>query len=80
MAKVESGQLRRWGPRAVVHAQRGSVFVLLGINEEFCRNSGRPPIGARIPQNTAWDFLIDGAIDWHFEDVIMKESEVVSEA
>lgn len=28
----------------------------------------------------SWDFIIDGQAEWHYDDVLGRDSEVVSEA
>lgn len=67
MTNIHRGQLRRW----LRHDQpedNGKLFVILG--EEWDRSTTEP----------SWEFLIDGRIDWHFEDTIEYDSEVVNEA
>lgn len=67
MTKIHRGQLRRW-----VHPDHpkdvGKIFMIL--NEEWDRSTTEP----------SWEFLIDGRKDWHFEDVLERDSEAVSDA
>jgi len=61
---VVPGQLRRWSKSTAVTTQRDRLFLVLELNQEQTRD-------------TAWYYLIGEDRDWHFENVIENQSEVV---
>lgn len=69
---VEQGQLRRWiepdDGRDV-----GKVFMILGEKTEW-DSSVSPPPRRSCP---CWDFIMDRHADWHYDDVIARDGEVV---
>jgi len=73
MVKVEQGQLRRWvnpdHPR-----DKGKVFMVLGVKSDW---TGTDFI-ASDALDLSWDFIMDGQVEWHYDDVIGRDSEVVS--
>jgi hypothetical protein len=72
MVKVEQGQLRRWvnpdHPR-----DKGKVFMVLGVKSDW---TGTDFI-ASDALDLSWDFIMDGQVEWHYDDVIGRDSEVV---
>jgi hypothetical protein len=66
---VEAGQLRRWSPAALVVANRGRMFLVLGLDEDRSINS----------RYTTWSYLMEGVQEWHRVDVIEQQSEVVND-
>lgn len=63
---VEEGQLRRWV--YADHARdNGKIFLVLQQDVEHCEIE------------VCWRLLIDGRIDWHFADVLEKDSEVIDD-
>ena len=61
------GQLRRWSKSTAVTTQRDRLFLVLELNQEQTRETN----------STAWYYLIGEDRDWHFENVIENQSEVV---
>lgn len=68
----EAGQLRRWTnpdhPR-----DRGKVFMILGVKTEWDSGISMPAGDFDL----CWDFIMDGVLEWHYDDVIGRYSEVV---
>jgi hypothetical protein len=64
---VEAGQLRRWSKSSAVAAERDRLFLVLELNQEQTRETNP----------SAWYYLIGEDRDWHFENVIENQSEVV---
>ena len=62
--------MRRWNKNAG-QTLVGKTFLVLDSN---------PPEDEVFTEDPAWTFLMDGASDWNFEDAILEESDVVSEA
>ncbi len=69
--RVEIGQLRVW-VRPDHPRDQGKPFLITGPGPE-------PGPGEPVVEDT-WSFVIDGKREWHFDDVISRDSEVVSEA
>lgn len=69
--KVEIGQLRRW-VRPDHPRDKGKLFLITGTGPE-------PGPGELVVEDT-WSFIIDERREWHFNDVIIRDSAVVSEA
>ena len=65
--RVEIGQLRRW-LRPDHERDIHKPFVILG--EEWDRST----------TEACWRYLMDGKEDWNFEEVILDDSELLSEA
>lgn len=69
---IEVGQLRRWinpdHPK-----DKDNVFLVLGVKETWDSEESMP-VG-----DLCWDFIMDGREDWHYDDVITRDSEVISE-
>lgn len=66
--RVEAGQLRQWcdhDDRTV----RYNTFLVIGLNHLRTEEQG---------DGIIWDIMTDVGLDWHFEKVIMHDSEVVS--
>lgn len=61
---IEVGQLRRW-LRPDHPRDIGKIFLVMELT-----GSDDEPI---------WSFIIDGKHEWHFEDVIERDTELVSE-
>lgn len=70
--RVEAGQLRRW-VRPDHPRDKGKVFLVLGVKTEW-EEGFRPEDGLDL----SWDFIMDGQAEWHYDDVIARDSEVVS--
>lgn len=68
--RVEPGQLRRWvRGSADPHLSRaGEVFIVLDDN---C---------ARSETEACWNYLMNSRKYWEFEEVILDDSEVLSES
>ena len=66
--RVESGQLRRWSDSLNDHRLAGRTFLIIQEDWERCETEA------------CWSFLVDGREDWHFEDSIITDSEVLHEA
>ena len=64
---IEEGQLRRWID-ADHPRDNGKIFLVLRQDWD------------RSETEECWDLLIDGRIDWHFADVLEKDSEAVDAA
>lgn len=65
---VATGQLRRWLDRVgVPDPDRGQLFLVLSESEEGCGDGA-----------TTWYFL-QGSRDWHYDNVIYRDSVVVSD-
>lgn len=64
MTRIEPGQLRRW-LRPDHPRDIGRVFLIVERS-----GSDDEPI---------WSFIIDGRREWHFEDVIELDTELVSD-
>lgn len=73
--RVEAGQLRRWvnpdHPR-----DKGKVFMVLGVKTDW-KGTG---FIASDALDLSWDFIMDGQAEWHYDDVLARDSEVISEA
>lgn len=67
--RVELGQLRRWhGPD---HPKdQDKLFMIIHSGHE--RVDGEVSIF-----DPTWSFVIDGRREWHFEDVIERDSDVI---
>lgn len=61
---IEPGQLRRW-LRPDHPRDVGKVFLVTALT-----GSDDEPI---------WSFIIDGRVDWHFDDVIERDTELVND-
>jgi len=61
---IETGQLRRWVD-ADYACDNGKIFLVLRQDVEHSEIE------------VCWKLLIDGREDWHFSDVIEKDSEVI---
>ena len=70
--QVEQGQLRRW-TNPEDGRDVGKVFMILGEKTEWDNRVTIPPGG----WSRCWDFMMDGQADWHYDDVIARDSEVV---
>lgn len=66
--RVEAGQLRQWRD-PVDRTVRYSTFLVIGLNHLRTEEQG---------DGSIWDIMTDVGLDWHFEKVIMHDSEVVS--
>ena len=65
--RVEAGQLRQWcNPYG--HTVRYGIFLVIGLNRLRTEEQG---------DGSIWDIMTDAGLDWHFEKVIMHDSEVV---
>jgi hypothetical protein len=68
-SKIEIGQIRRWlDPDHPKDA--GKLFMIVGPGPQA--RDGEVKI-----VDPTWSFIIDGRKDWHFADVIKRDSEVV---
>ena len=69
--RVEAGQLRRWvdpdHPR-----DKGKVFLIVGVKSDWTDG-----FRAAEDLDLSWDFIMDGKTEWHYDDVIARDSEVV---
>ena len=66
--RVELGQLRRW--RVPDHPKdQDKLFMIV--------HCGLPRAGEVSISDPVWSFIIDGRRDWHFDDVIERDSEVI---
>lgn len=66
--RVEAGQLRQWcdhDDRTV----RYGTFLVIGLNHLRTEEQG---------DGSIWDIMTDVGLDWHFEKVIMHDSEVIN--
>jgi hypothetical protein len=72
--RVEAGQLRRW-IRPDHPKDKDKVFLVLDVKTDW-EGSG---LTAEDHLDLSWDFIIDGQADWHYDDVIARDSEVVCE-
>jgi hypothetical protein len=68
--QVEVGQLRRWARHR--GGLKDKVFLILGVKTEW-EEQNRPD-----NEQICWDFVIDGRIEWHFDGIITRHSEVIS--
>ena len=66
--QVEAGQLRQWRD-PVDRTVRYSTFLVIGLNHLRSEEQG---------DGSIWDIMTDVGLDWHFESVIMHDSEVIS--
>jgi hypothetical protein len=73
--QVKAGQLRRW-IRPDHPDDKGKVFMVLGVKTDW---KGTEFI-ASDALDLSWDFIIDCQAEWHYDDVLARDSEVVSEA
>ena len=64
MREILPGQLRIWN-RPDHRRDVGKVILMTA-------RSGPE-------EEPLWSFIIDGRVDWHFEDVLLRDSEAVSE-
>ena len=71
-AQVEQGQLRRW-TNPDDGRDVGKVFMILGEKTEWDSRVTIPPGGFDL----CWDFMMDGQADWHYDDVIGRDSEAL---
>ena len=71
--RVEAGQLRRWINPPDDDDDAGKVFMILGEKTQWDSRITIPPGGF----DPCWDFIMDGHADWHYDDVIARDSEVV---
>ena len=71
---VEQGQLRRWN-NPDDKRDAGKVFMILGVKTEWDSGISMPAGDFDL----CWDFIMDGKTDWHYDDVIGRDSEVVNE-
>ncbi len=62
MSELKEGQLRTW-IRPDHPRDVGKVILMMGRT-----GSEEEPI---------WSYVIDGRVDWHFEDVLLRDSEGV---
>lgn len=65
--RVEAGQLRQWCD-PVDRTVRYRTFLVIGLNHLRTEEQG---------DGIIWDIMTDVGLDWHFEKVIMHDSEVV---
>ena len=67
-SKIEIGQIRRWldpdHPK-----DQDKLFMIVHRHD---RVAGEVSIS-----DPTWSFIIDGRKEWHFEDVIERDSEVI---
>ena len=63
--EVLPGQLRRWKNSFNDHHLAGRTFLILQEDWERCETE------------PCWSFLIDGREDWHFNESIILNSEVL---
>jgi len=69
--QVEQGQLRRW-TNPDDKRDAGKVFMILGVKTEWDSGISMPD------RDLCWDFIMDGKTDWHYDDVVARDSEAVS--
>lgn len=69
--QVEQGQLRRW-TNPDDKRDAGKVFMILGVKTEWDSGISMPDV------DLCWDFIMDGKTDWHYDDVVARDSEAVS--
>ena len=65
---ILTGQLRRWKEHFSDHRLAGKVFVILQEDWERCETEA------------CWSFLVEGREEWHFEESILLDSEILHEA
>ena len=67
--RVEPGQLRRW--RVPDHPKdQDKLFMIVHSGHERVA-------GEVLISDPVWSFIIDGHKEWHFEDIIERDSEVI---
>lgn len=69
---LRPGQLRRWTDDLMSPLSKGQLFLVLKKNDRTT--------GWRDDDDAAWTFLAGGAVLWQWEDAILEDSEIISEA